>query len=79
MQLAKQKKVQMLEVEATICETLKDQNVLEVTCNPPVRINHLESVLYSQVKDYREKEDLEVNRWKVLYSLEDFLALALNY
>ena len=50
-----------------------------MTCNTPVRIKNLESVLYSQVKDYREKEDLEVNRWKVLYSLEDLLALALNY
>ena len=56
-----------------------NQNVLELTRNPPMRINHLESVLYSQMKDYREKEDLEVNRWKVLYSLEDFLVLALNY
>ena len=42
-------------------------------------IDHLESVLYSQEKDSREKEDLKGFSWKVLHQLEYLLALALNY
>ena len=44
-----------------------------------MKIYHLESVLYSQVKDSREKEDLKESSWKVLHQLENLLALALNY
>ena len=44
-----------------------------------MKIDHLESVLYSQVKDSTENEDLKGSSWKGIHQLENLLALALDW
>ena len=72
----------MFEAEAVQTNSLQaqnHQNIPEVTSNLPMKIDHLESVLYLQVKDSMVKEDLKGSSWKVLHPLENLMALALNY